>query len=161
MEKSPRKRSKQTDTKMINGKAEDAVSLFNKGFACSQSVLAAYAPSLDLETGSALPIAEAFAGGMGMAETCGAVTGALMVIGLKHGRVQADDFESKQKTRYLVKEFMNKFKNHHGSIYCKTLLNVDISTDEGLELAKKKDLFKIHCPKFVRDAVEILETIID
>lgn len=147
---------------MIKGKAEEAVAYFEKGFVCSQAVFATYAESLGLKPEIALPIAEAFGVGMGgMAETCGAVTGAFMVIGLKYGRVHAEDSEAKEKTRRLIKEFVRRFKDRHGSIICKTLLDVDISTDEGMEAANEKGLFKTHCPKFVRDASEILENLND
>lgn len=147
---------------MIKGKVEEAVSYFENGFVCSQAVLATYAESLGLKTEIALPIAESFGAGMGcMAETCGAVTGAFMVIGLTHGRVHAEDSEAKEKTRTLIKEFVKKFKHRHGSITCKTLLDVDISTDDGMETAAAKGLFETHCPGFVRSAAEILENIID
>jgi C_GCAxxG_C_C family probable redox protein len=147
---------------MIKSKAEEAVAYFEKGFVCSQAVFVTYAESLGLKSEIALPIADAFGAGMGgMAETCGAVTGAFMVIGLKYGRDHAEDSEAKEKTRHLIKEFVRRFKNRHGSITCKTLLDVDISTDEGMEAANEKGLFETHCPKFVRDAAEILENLID
>ncbi|MGD2086489.1 MAG: C-GCAxxG-C-C family protein [Candidatus Aminicenantes bacterium] len=147
---------------MIKDKVEEAVAYFEKGFVCSQAVLVIYAESLGLKPEIALPIADAFGLGMGgMAETCGAVTGAFMVIGLKYGRVHADDAEAKEKTRRLIKEFVKQFKNRHGSITCKTLLDVDISTDDGMKAANEKGLFEINCLKFVRDTVEILENLID
>jgi C_GCAxxG_C_C family probable redox protein len=146
---------------MIEGKAEEAVADFEKGFVFSQAVFATYAESLGLKPELALPIADAFGAGVGgMAETCGAVTGACMVIGLKYGRVHADDSEAKEKTRRLIKEFVRRFRNRHGSLTCKVLLDVDISTDEGMEAAEKKGLFETHCPKFVRDAAQTLENLI-
>lgn len=146
---------------MIKSKVEEAVGYFEKGFVCSQAVFVTYAESLGLKPEIALPIADAFGAGMGgMAETCGAVTGAFMVIGLKYGRVHAEDSEAKKKTRRLIKEFVKRFKDRHGSIICQTLLDIDISTDEGIEAANEKGLFETHCPKFVRDAAEILENLI-
>ena len=146
---------------MIKSKAEEAVACFEKGFVCSQAVFATYAESLGLNSEIALPIADAFGAGMGgMAETCGAVTGAFMVIGLKYGRVHTEDSEAKEKTRRLIKEFVKRFKDRNGSIICKTLLDVDISTDEGMKTANEKGLFDSHCAKFVRDAAEILENLL-
>lgn len=146
---------------MIKGKVEEAVAYFEEGFVCSQAVFATYAGSLGLKPEIALPIADAFGAGMGgMAEACGAVTAAFMVIGLKYGRVHAEDSEAKEKTHRLIKEFVRRIKNRHGSITCKTLLDVDISADEGMEAANEKGLFETHCPKFVRDSTEILENII-
>jgi C_GCAxxG_C_C family probable redox protein len=146
---------------MIKSKAEDAVAYFEKGFVCSQAIFATYAESLGLKPEIALPIADAFGLGMGgMAETCGAVTGAFMVIGLKYGRVHAEDSEAKEKTRRIIKEFVKRFDERHGSIICKTLLDADVSTDEGIEAANEKGLFETHCPIFVRDAAEILENLL-
>jgi C_GCAxxG_C_C family probable redox protein len=147
---------------MTKSKVEEAAAYFEQGFSCSQAVFATYAGSLGLKPEIALPIADAFGAGMGgMAETCGAVTGAFMVIGLKYGRVYAKDSAAKEKTRRLVKEFVRQFKNRHASITCKTLLDVDISTDEGMKAANEKGLFKTRCPQFVRDAAEILENVMD
>ena len=61
-----------------------ALAQFDKGFACSQAVFSAYAEDLGLDQETALKIAGPFGGGTGRkAETCGAVTGALMALGLK------------------------------------------------------------------------------
>jgi C_GCAxxG_C_C family probable redox protein len=95
-----------------------------------------------------------------MGETCGAVTGAFMVIGLKYGRTRADDDEAKVKTYSLVKEFTEKFKARNGTIICRELLGCDIGTPEGNRVAKDKELFSTVCPGFVRDAVDILEKIL-
>ena len=65
-------------------KATEAVEMFRNGCACSQAILAVYGPSQGLAKDIALRLAAGFAGGMRMGETCGAVTGAFMVLGLRH-----------------------------------------------------------------------------
>jgi C_GCAxxG_C_C family probable redox protein len=94
---------------------------------------------------------------MGMGETCGAVTGAFMVIGLKHGKTKADNDAAKETTYELVKELTSRFSARNGSIKCKELLGCDLSTPEGMEAVIEKKLFITLCPKFVQDAAEILE----
>jgi C_GCAxxG_C_C family probable redox protein len=142
------------------GKQEDALSWFKQGFSCSQSVLAAYGPDFRLDRETALRVAGAFGGGMaGLGETCGAVTGALMVIGLRNGMVDAQDQPAKMKTRELAKDFIRKFEFRHGSVKCRELLGCDIGTSEGMERARNGLLFETLCPEFVRYAVEILEGI--
>lgn len=94
-----------------------------------------------------------------MGETCGAVTGAFMVIGLKYGATLGEDKASKEKTHQVVREFAEKFASRNGSIACKELLGCDLSTPEGNAQAKEKNLFYTVCPKFVKDAAEILEEI--
>jgi C_GCAxxG_C_C family probable redox protein len=143
-------------------KIENAVSMFAEGFVCSQALLATYGTQLGLDREIALKAAAAFGGGMGrMGETCGAVTGAFMLIGLKYGNIKAKDKKARRKTYELVKEFVSKFESLHGSIKCKDLLGHDISTQEGWNVAKKKKVFKTVCPKYVEDAARIIEQILE
>ncbi len=134
---------------------------FAEGFSCSQAIFSTYGEELGLSRETALKIAAGFGGGMGrMAETCGAVAGAFMTIGLKYGAINVEDRAAKEKTYELVREFADRFKARHGSIICKELLSCDISTPEGMEVAKEQELFTTLCPKFVIDAAEILEDIL-
>jgi C_GCAxxG_C_C family probable redox protein len=139
---------------------EKAVEVFKEGFSCSQAVLGAYCEQFGLDKKAAYKISSGFGGGMHLDQTCGAVTGALMVIGLKYGRTRADDVEARMKTLEAVVEFAKKFKVRHGSINCTSLIGCNVSTLEGFEEAKKKDLFKQVCPAFVKSAAEILEEIL-
>lgn len=142
-------------------KPEHAVSCFKEGFSCSQAVLSTYGPELGLDRQTALKAAQPFGGGMArMGETCGAVTGAFMVIGLKHGRTRTDDREAKEKTYELVQEFVRRFKSRNGSIVCRELLGYDMSTPEGKRLVEEKGLIDTLCPKLVQDASEIVEDIL-
>ena len=142
-------------------KAEKAKKQFEKGFSCAPAVLSAYAERLGLEEALALKIACGFGGGIGrMGRTCGAVTGAVMVIGLKHGQADANDEESRQRTHKLVKEFIDRFVTLHGSIECKELINYDLSDPAELRLAKKNKVFQNKCTSFVCDSARILEDIL-
>jgi C_GCAxxG_C_C family probable redox protein len=137
--------------------ADKAKAIYKEGFSCSQAVLAAYCERFGLDKQQAYKVSSGFGGGMHLDQTCGAVTGAFMVIGLKYGRTRADDVEAKMKTAKMTNEFAKKFKARHGSISCTALIGCNISTLEGFEEAKKKDLFKQVCPKYVISAAEILD----
>ena len=146
----------------MSAKSEQAVSCFEEGFCCSQAVLSVYGEEFGLCRETALKIACGFGGGMGrMAQACGVVTGAFMVLGLKYGNVNASDKQIKEKTYGLVREFARKFEERNGSIICKELLGCDISGPEGLKSAKENGLFASVCPGLVRDAVEILEEMLE
>ena len=93
-------------------------------------------------------------------ETCGAVTGALMVVGLNHAKIRKDDDDSRERAYALAQEFMDAFRERNGSLLCRELLGVDVSTQEGIAEVRKKDLFRTVCPKFVRDSAEILEELL-
>jgi len=142
-------------------RANRAIALFLQGYNCSQAILAAYAPRLGLERDKAFRLAQSFGAGLArLGETCGAVTGALMVIGLKYGKVRAKDDAAKEKTYRLVGEFMDRFRSKHGSLRCKVLLGHDIGSARGQRLIKQKKLHENLCPKLIRTAAGLLEKII-
>jgi C_GCAxxG_C_C family probable redox protein len=134
---------------------EIAVARFRQDFNCAQSVLVAFAPQLGMDESQALKLASPFGGGVvRRGQICGAVTGALMVLGLAQG---ADTPEGKEDTYRLGQEFLQRFESKHATILCRELLDCDISTLEGLQQAREKGAFTALCPLFVRDAAEIVQ----
>lgn len=140
------------------GLVEDALTHFeNDGYNCSQSILSTYGVQFGLDQDLALKMASGFGGGMGrLGNTCGAVTGSIMVLGLKYRNRNANDIESKEKTYELVKTFIEEFITKNGSIICRELIGSDLITIEGREKAKTN-----LCPNFVRSAGEILEKFLE
>jgi C_GCAxxG_C_C family probable redox protein len=142
-------------------KAEKAKKQFEKGFSCAPAVLSTYSEQLGLEEALALKVACGFGGGIGRTgRTCGAVTGAVMVIGLKHGQADVADEESRQKTHKLVKQFIDKFTALHGSIECRELIGYDLSDSAESKLARENKVFENRCPNFVYDSACILEDVL-
>ena len=140
---------------------EQAVRMFEQEFSCSQSVFSAYADPADLPRDAALRVAAGFGGGLARTgETCGAVTGAIMALGLRHCGAPAADPLAKQEAYPPVREFLARFRARHGSIVCRELLGCDLGTPEGLQSARDQGLFKSRCPGFVRTAGEILEDLL-
>jgi C_GCAxxG_C_C family probable redox protein len=140
---------------------DEAESRMRSGFNCSQAILATFANEFGLDELTALKIAAGFGGGMGrMGETCGAVTGAFMVIGLRFGFTAPDDAETRKNTYKIVRDFTDRFTKENGSIKCRDLLTVDISTTEGYQRAVDQKLFTTICPRIVRNAAEIVEKIL-
>lgn len=139
-----------------------AVACFKEDFNCSQAVFSTYAPMLGLDRETALRVAASFGGGMGRTgETCGAATGALMVIGLRYGRPNAGDKEAKEKTYNLAGEFLNRFAaRNNGCVKCRELLGCDVGNPEERQAAREQGLFETLCPKFVRDAAELVEQLL-
>ena len=84
-------------------------------------------------------IATAFAGGMGRSgEVCGAVAGAVMCIGIKHGRDEVGQPDDKAQQRSA--EFLRAFRDEMGTINCRELTGFDLSTPEGLQAFRKSDV---------------------
>lgn len=142
-------------------KAKEAKKQFEEGFSCAPTVLSTYSEQLGLEKALALKIACGLSGGIGrMGRTCGAVTGAVMVIGLKHGQADLADEESRRKTHELVKEFIDRFTALHGSIECRELIGYDLSNAAEFEAARGDGLRQSKCSGFVYDAARILEDVL-
>ena len=146
----------------IMSKADKAVALFLEGFSCSQAILVTYGVDLGIKRETALRISDSFGGGMGrMGKTCGAVTGAVMVIGLKHGRVYPEDQSAKDRTVAIVQQFVKRFEAIHHCHTCKDLLGCSINTKEKTAKAAETGVFDRVCPTAVRTAAELLEEMID
>lgn len=143
-------------------KPDKAASYFNNSFNCSQSVLSAFATELGISEDTSLKIACAFGAGMGrMQHTCGAVTGALMVLGLKHGKGLHDDESKKQETYALTRRFCDEFIAGHGSLNCRDLLlGLNMNDPDENQKIKELGLHDTHCALYVKSAVDILETLI-
>jgi C_GCAxxG_C_C family probable redox protein len=131
---------------------------FAEGFNCAQSVLAAHAGQFSLEPETALKISAAFGAGMGrQGEVCGAVTGALMALGLKSGAISADDKESKERTYNLTHKFLEEFAKKNGSFICRELLGHQLDNPEERKKAQESGVFSTVCPKLVEEASEMLD----
>ena len=142
-------------------KAEISVDVFNKGFNCAQSVISSHCEELGLKDELAKKISCGFGAGMGYnGEVCGAVTGAIMLIGLKYGKYREEDNEAKEKTYNLVKEFTDRFKKEFGTIICKELIKYDIVKEEELKKARDSGVFKEVCPLLVKRSTELIEELL-
>lgn len=142
-------------------KVEEAISYFKDKYNCAQSILGPFSVQYGLDKNTALKLATGFGGGMaGFGRTCGAVSGAYMVIGLKHGMGIKDDIKLKEKTYQLIQEFSRRFTDIHGSVICRKLLGCDISTTEGKQFFSQNELFDKKCLQYVKNAAEILEDIL-
>ena len=135
-------------------RTKKADAYFDSGYSCAQAVLATFGESFGLEADMAIKVAGAFGGGMSnLGQVCGAVTGALMVIGLKHGVTG----EAKQHTYEISQDFVKHFIGRHGTMLCPELIGHNLGVPEERVAAKEKGLFSTRCSRYVRDAVEILE----
>lgn len=139
----------------MSSKSEFAVSQVSGGFGCATSVLTSFCEDYDLETDTAARLTCGLGGGCALGEICGAVSGSLLVIGLKFGQETVGDAGAKANCRAHVVQFNEKFKENNGALTCRELLDCDPTTEEGhaIYLAKRETV----CYGVVRNAVEILE----
>ena len=134
-----------------------AVARHAQGFNCAQAVFSAFSRRKGIPLNIALGIASPLGAGLGrLAGTCGAVTGAALAIGIRHGHRKAGDQQQKEAAYALTRDLVDRFRQRNGSILCCELLGCDISTPEGFSAAKRKRLFATRCSRFVSDAAEIV-----
>ena len=127
---------------------------FAQKFNCSQSVFSAFAPKFGIQDEIALKLASPFGGGTAhQGHVCGAVTGALMVLGLQKGSAT---LETKDETYRLAEEYIKRFKELHGSILCRELTGYDISKPDEFQKARESRVFYDTCPGLVKDAAELV-----
>lgn len=142
-------------------RADKAVSRFMRGYNCAQAVSSVFTEDTGVPEEIILRTAIGFGGGMGRTGgTCGAVSGAVIVIGLMAGSTDPAEKEAKELTYTLTQEFIERFTEKYGSVSCTVLLGCDLSTREGSARAREENLTRTLCPGYIRDAVEILEEVL-
>lgn len=140
-------------------KSEEVAQKFISGFDCAQVILEHYAQAFGLERSMATKVSTGFGGGCMRGETCGAIIGAYMALGLKYGVSKDGEEGQSQKVESMkkIEEFNRAFLAKYDSFECKELLNADISTPEGMNVIQEKNLMITFCPKLVQDVTEILD----
>ncbi len=100
--------------------------------------------------------------GMGRkGQVCGAVTGGILVLGMRHGRGTKDGRSATDLTYRKVRELMDEFAKKHGTSICRELLQgCDLTTEEGPKRLKENDFLNKICAPCVQSVVEILESIL-
>jgi C_GCAxxG_C_C family probable redox protein len=141
-------------------KSEMAVQLFKDGSNCSQAILTIFGQRYGMDPEFAHTIGRSLGGGLGRSgNTCGAITGAIAILGLAQGNPE-DEAEARNKIARTVQEFLHCFEERHGSLLCRELLNADMSTEAGQRKIKENQLVSRLCPAFVKDAAEILSELL-
>jgi C_GCAxxG_C_C family probable redox protein len=146
----------------MDSKSRIALAKFMEGYNCAQAVLYAFCDDLKIDRDIALRIATGFGGGMGRrGEICGAVSGGIMVLGLRYGRGEKDDRKKTELTYKKTDELMDRFLRKHGSVICKKLLDgCELTTEEGQKQYKDMNLKDTICKPCVQSVVEMVEGMI-
>ena len=129
--------------------AKQAADFYCGGLYCSQAILSAFCEKYGLHKEIAQRISFGLNSGFRCAEVCGAVSGAVLVIGLKHGNVR-------ETGNAKTLEYMHHFREKHGSVLCRDLLECDIATPAGRDKAMKENLFTTRCVDLVQSAAQLL-----
>lgn len=140
---------------------KDVLLLFNSGYNCAQAVLSRFAERYGMSRDDAFRIGTGFGGGIARnGEACGAVTGAVMALGLRYGQREGDDRSIQENTYEKVNEFLEHFRALHGSCVCRVILEgIDLKTSDGQQAFGDKNMMGV-CRRCVSDAVDIVEALV-
>ena len=130
-------------------RVEETIARHDKGFNCAQAVACTYCDLVGVDEETMFRMTEALGLGMGgMQGTCGAVSGACVLAGMKRSTGNLDTPNSKAESYKLSREITQKFLEKNGSLTCKDL--------KGVETGKVLR----SCPDCIRDAAAIAEQVL-
>lgn len=129
------------------------------GHNCCQSVFLTFCEELGLDPKVGLKLSGGLGAGFSRrGEVCGAVSGAIMALGLHEGFYDPADPEGKEAFVKKVRAFMEEFESRHGSIICRELLNFDINLEGNYQRAVDEGIFAGVCRDVIGDAAEMVHT---
>lgn len=132
---------------------ERALSYFDEGYACAQSVLLTFARQYKIDDETAKLISSTFGGGMGrLRQKCGALTSGFMVLGLAFGNTKPDDMNTKLEAYKKVRTLNQSFKNIYGTTSCGVIIKKYATA---AEIAERKH-HNLICRKVISDSVGLL-----
>lgn len=143
-------------------RTEYALSLFKSGYNCAQSVFAAYADLLGMDTETALKMSSAMGGGIGrMREVCGTVSAMAMLAGLKEGNADPENEEAKEHIYALVRRMSALFKEQQGTIICRELLGIEGMEESAKPSIRTPEFYASRpCGRIIACAAEIIEDVL-
>lgn len=133
----------------MDTRIEETIVRHNKGYNCAQAVACTYCDLVGIDEETMFRMTEGLGLGMGgMQGTCGAVTGACILAGVKNSTGNLEKPDSKASTYKLSREIVHQFEEKNKSSICKELKGVET----GVMLRS--------CHDCIKDAAELVEEIL-
>ena len=144
-------------------RGEKAELLFREGYNCAQAIFCAYAEEIGMDRMTAAKLVSPLGGGMGrLREVCGAVSGALMVIGQLYGYGTPDKGDAKARLYFLEQTYAKRFAAKNGSYICRELLGLESGPSVPTPDARTAEYYqKRPCPQLCRSAADLLDELIE
>ena len=143
-------------------KTKIALSKFEEGYNCAQSVAYAFADEVNIDKNILMSMSTGFGAGIGRKqEVCGAVSGAIIILGAKYGRKENEPIDKTETTYSKAQEFIGEFVKEKGTVRCSELLQgCNLLTEEGQKLFKDKNMKREICFKCIELTCNILQKIL-
>ncbi len=121
-----------------------------KGFLCSEAVLLALGESMGVESELIPRIATGFAAGVARTgNVCGALSGAVMGLGLRYGR-DAPKTEPSRKPYWYSRRLAEAFEEAYGSVTCPGVLGLDVDDPDDYRRYTEKDMWATKCREIIK-----------
>ncbi|HNW99671.1 MAG TPA: C-GCAxxG-C-C family protein [Bacteroidales bacterium] len=141
---------------------DKAIKYFNADYNCAQSVLITYCENFGINKDIAASLSSGFGGGIArMQETCGAIIGGIMALGIAFNKPGEDIAENKEKVYAIVNHLVKNFKEKYNTIKCSELLNCNLNTEEGKKFYKENHLQEKICGNCIKEVINILDELIE
>jgi C_GCAxxG_C_C family probable redox protein len=88
-------------------------------------------------------------------EVCGALTGALLGLGVVRGRDDPSDNESKEQAYRLAAQVVEAFRHRFGDILCRELIGIDLTDPRGRDTYTAEKVHEEKCLEFVAEAARL------
>lgn len=146
-----------------NERGARAEELFKNGYNCAQAVAVAYSDIVGVSDADASKLVAGYGGGFGrMREMCGAVSGAVFVLGSVYGSYENDDNDAKARLYAIVQEHVKAFQAEFGTYICRELLELEAKTDVPVPEKRTETYYqKRPCGDFVKGSAIILANILN
>ena len=131
--------------------------ILNESLNCAQKVVGTFCGAYGIPACEGIRMARALGGGLRAGEACGAMVGALLVVGLKYGPGEDQTVEARMLCDQKAAELSRRFREMQGQITCRELLGIDTSIGENRKIAAEMGLFREICPNIVAQTIELLE----
>jgi C_GCAxxG_C_C family probable redox protein len=138
-----------------------ATSKADEGWLCSEAVLQALAEALSISSEWIPRVATGFAAGMGRSgEVCGAVSGAVLGLGLRFGRNTLEETPGDTRPHWYATELVKEMNERHGSVTCAGILGLDLKDPEDMKRYYELDHWNTTCCSLIREATFLAYEII-
>ena len=133
----------------MESRVKETIVRHDKGYNCAQAVACTYCDLFGYKEEDVFRMTEGFGAGMGgMQATCGALSGAVLLAGLKNSDGQINAPKTKGKTYKLSRQLLERFHERCGSTICAELKGVTTGTP-------------VHsCADCIKDAAAIVEEVL-
>jgi len=128
---------------------------------CTQCILLAFQELLGLEDELTFKAASALCAGLGMGKTCGALSGGVMVLGLKHGREHIEEgLEGLIPGLGPAQSLVQRFEQEFGTTSCYEITKLDWTDFEAVMRALTNPEFIERCAQIVGRTAEMVAELI-